>query len=239
MKDKYKYMLAIVAVLAIIGVVGGGTYAYWTWISNTAQRTNVNFTLANNVSSLGLAASIEGNGSTTAQNLKPTPCTNTSYAIVKTVPITYKNETNQAASLTAKLSVTSFTWRSSSYVPSTANLGSLKWAVRRSAASSATTSNPNTCSSGAVASGSFNTLGTLSGTSLSGTKDLGSFIVQHDNSGTLQNTIPANTAETTVNYYLYIWLDYNYAHENVGGVNSDPMQGLNFTVQWSGTIENA
>ena len=44
------------------------------------------------------------------------------------------------------------------------------------------------------------------------------------------------SAEGTQTYYLYIWLDSSYEHTNTGSVNSDPMQGLSFTTQWSGTI---
>jgi hypothetical protein len=45
------------------------------------------------------------------------------------------------------------------------------------------------------------------------------------------------TGEQGVTYYLWIWLDSKYEHINVGDNNTDPMQGLNFKVQWSGIIE--
>ena len=228
MKNRDKLIISVVAVLAIVVLVGGSTFAYWTWISNTDQQTAVNFSTPEDASGAGLSATIAGNGSATANNLKPTPCTNTSYAIVKTFTITYKNETEHAATITAKLSATSFTIRSSSYVPNSTKLQSLKWAVRSSAATDATTSSPNTCDASGTAlkaSGNFSSV-TFSGTSGSNLPlQLGTFTI----------SVPAGTAEKTDTFYLYIWLDYNYSHENQGSVNSDPMQGISVTTQWSGT----
>ena len=44
------------------------------------------------------------------------------------------------------------------------------------------------------------------------------------------------TQEKSNMYYLWIWLDKSYEHQNVGNQNTDPMQGLEFTVEWSGNI---
>ena len=38
--------LAIVAVIFIGALVGGGTYAYWIWQTNESQRTSVTFTIS-------------------------------------------------------------------------------------------------------------------------------------------------------------------------------------------------
>ncbi len=227
MRNREKIIISIVLVVAIIALVGGGTYAYWTWVSNSAQQTSVNFNTPQSADSAGLAASIEGNG-TASQKMKPTPCTTSTYAINKTFTITYKNETEHATTLTTILSVTGMTIRSG-YAPSAANLGYLKWAIRSSAASNASESTPDTCTSGAVASGTFNLSSpiTFSGTNASNLpKQLGSFTIP----------VAAGTEETSVTYYLYIWLDYTYMHENVGNVNNDPMQGINVTTQLSGTF---
>ena len=53
---------------------------------------------------------------------------------------------------------------------------------------------------------------------------------------TLSFEVPANTGTESSpdsdTYYLYVWLDKNYEHTNEGTVNTDPMQGLSFTMQW-------
>lgn len=233
MKNNKSLIISIVAVTLIAVLVSGGTYAYWTWITNTAQRTAVNFTVQGGRSDK--YADLNGNGTTSVTNLKPSPCTNTTFAVVKTVPIKWANFSTNNATVTATLSVTSFKFRSASYKPTTGDTGtlkSLKWAIRESAATNASTSSPNTCETSAAASGDFSGL-TIpsSGTVALSTTDTPVQL------GSVSFTATANTStEQTKTYYLYIWLDYNYSHQNTGSVNSDPMQGLEFTVQWSGTM---
>lgn len=217
MKDRKKLIIAIVAVLIIIVLVGGATFAYWTWVTNTAQQTNVSFVVNQSDLEGEMYATLEGNGTTTATNLKPATC-NGSNAIVKTITIKYLNKTVQAATVSATLSVTAFTARSASYLPSSPNLGYLKYALTTS----------SSCTSNVQKSGSFNGL-TFSSTVTPTNLPLTLF--------TQTFTASANmSAEGTQTYYLYIWLDSSYEHQNIGSVNSDPMQGLSFTTQWSGTI---
>lgn len=239
MKNKNKnnnkaLILSIIAVTVIAALVVGGTYAYWTWVSNTAQRTNVNFSVSGGRDDK--YADLMGNGTTGTGDvveLKPAPCTDSTFAIVKTVPIKWANFSQNNATVTATLSVTSFKFRSASYKPTTGSSGtlkSLKWAIRESAATAATKASPNTCETSATAKGDFSGL-TIpsSGTTVSSGLPL--------TLGNVSFTATANTStEQTKTYYLYIWLDYNYAHENIGDINSDPMQGLEFSVQWSGTM---
>lgn len=217
MKDRKKLIIAILATLIIIVLVGGATFAYWTWVTNTAQQTNVSFVVNQSDLEGEMYATLEGNGTTTATNLKPATC-NGSNAIVKTITIKYLNKTVQAATVSATLSVTAFTARSASYLPSSPNLGYLKYALTTS----------SSCTSNVQKSGSFNGL-TFSSTVTPTNLPLTLF--------TQTFTASANmSAEGTQTYYLYIWLDSSYEHQNIGSVNSDPMQGLSFTTQWSGTI---
>lgn len=218
MKDRKKLIIAILATLIIIVLVGGATFAYWTWVTNTAQQTNVSFVVNQSDLEGEMYATLEGNGTTTATNLKPATC-NGSNAIVKTITIKYLNKTVQAATVSATLSVTAFTARSASYLPSSTNLGYLKYAL---------TTDSSSCTSNVQKSGSFNGL-TFSSTVTPTNLPLTLF--------TQTFTASANmSAEGTQTYYLYIWLDSSYEHKNIGSVNSDPMQGLSFTTQWSGTI---
>lgn len=220
MKERNKLILAILVVAVIIVSVGGGTYAYFTWVTSTTQQTSVEFTVDQTTLGGTLSAKIIGNGNVSNNDatFKPTTCTNSTNAIVKTVPITYLNSTVQSATVTATLKVTAFNLRSTSYVPNSTKLGYLKYALTESATS---------CTTSPVQSGTFNKVAFSNG--LASNLPL-----------TLFNqtiTAPANmSAEATKTYYLWIWLDSGYTHENVGDVNSDPMQGFSITAQWSGTI---
>lgn len=63
------------------------------------------------------------------------------------------------------------------------------------------------------------------------------FELKKGTSAAITQVVPAGTTtETTYTWHLYTWLDDSYTHTNVGTVNSDPMQGLTFKMQWSGTI---
>lgn len=235
MKDKNKLILSIVAVLAIIIIVAGATFAYWSWVSNSAQQTSVSFTIEDTGGGFegpdldgpdgepdGIPdtyARLEGNGTTTAQDLVPTTCTDTARAIKKTVTITYINQTENAVTINATLSVTDFEIRSLSYKPSADNLGYLKYAL--------TEGNTANCTTSVAKQGSFNG---VSGFTTVNASTLPTLFTQ-------QITVPANTfTEQTKTYTLWIWLDSGYNHENEGNVNNDPMQGLTFTTQWSGTV---
>lgn len=220
MKDRNKLIIAIVAVVAIVAIVGGATFAYWTWVTSDEQQTQVSFT----VTGPNLSAHIEGNGTTDVTSLKPATC-DSSNAIKKTVTINYMNETTQSATVSATLQTTAFGLRNASYVPTPANLTNLKYAL---------TTTSGSCSTNVA-------------TDLNGNQITGDFSALTFNGATASNlpltlftqtfTAPANMSEeATQTYYLWIWLDKAYEHENVGDNNSDPMQGLTFTTQWSGII---
>lgn len=223
MKDRNKLILAIVAVVLIAVVVVGATFAYWTWTTNEEQRTSVIFS----ADIPGLYASIEGNGTTTTTALKPAVCTHSTNAIQKEIVITYLNETVQSATVSATLQLTAFNLRSASYVPTTENLQHLHYAL---------TTTSGSCDASIA-------------TDLEGNQITGTFAdLTPTFSGTTMNNLPltlftqtftadANmTAEDTQTYYLWIWLDTGYTHNNEGSENSDPMQGLTFTTQWSGQV---
>ena len=242
MKDRNKLIISIVVVILIAAIVVGGTFAYWTWSTNASQNTYVGFTVTDDASG-DIYAHLIGNGVTTVTNMEPAVCSNTTYAVVKTVQIKWKNNSNNAQTVTASLNVTDFAIRNASYKPTTANLQSLKWAIRSAAVTSSAVSSCdpdgnssakaacNACSTGAVASGDFSGI-TMPSSGTTVTSGLPKTL------GTVSFTATANTTtEQTQTYYLYIWLDANYAHTNYGSTNDDPMQGLTFTVNWTGTMQ--
>ena len=55
--DKNKKIIIIVRIIILILSIVGGTLAYWSWATNTNQRTNVTFTLAS-----GYSCSADGGG---------------------------------------------------------------------------------------------------------------------------------------------------------------------------------
>ncbi len=55
--DKNKKIIIIVSIIILILSIVGGTLAYWSWATNTNQRTNVTFTLAS-----GYSCSADGGG---------------------------------------------------------------------------------------------------------------------------------------------------------------------------------
>ena len=83
MNKQDKTILFIVIAVTIITVIGS-TFAYFTWVSNTSQRTTVSFT-----SGAGFSCSANGGGNITSNDihLAPTTCTDTARAIKRTVTV--------------------------------------------------------------------------------------------------------------------------------------------------------
>lgn len=206
MDNKNKAIISIIAVLMIIVLVVAGTYSYWSWASSNSQKTNISFSVSGD--SDKMYANLEGDGLTAVSSLVPAECTS-SNAIKKEVVINYANVTNNNAKITADLNMTSFT--SGALKPTNTQLESLKWTISRSNTS---------CTTNVVKSGNFSGFGETIPQVLTN----------------LEINVPANTEAKSETYYLYIWLDSSYSHTNIGNDNTDPMQNLNFKLQWSGTI---
>ena len=83
MNKQDKTIIFIIIAVAIIAVIGG-TYAYWTWVSNSTQNTTVTFTTG-----AGFSCSANGGGNITSNDiaLAPTTCTDTARAIKRTVTV--------------------------------------------------------------------------------------------------------------------------------------------------------
>ena len=83
MNKQDKTIIFIIIAVTIITVIGS-TFAYFTWISNTSQRTTVSFT-----SGAGFSCSANGGGNINSNDiaLAPTTCTDTARAIKRTVTV--------------------------------------------------------------------------------------------------------------------------------------------------------
>ncbi|MBR7042218.1 MAG: hypothetical protein IKI04_01825, partial [Bacilli bacterium] len=82
-----KYLIPSLIAIGIIMVVIGSTFAYWNWSSTNAQKTNITFTTGANFS-----CSADGGGNITNTNyFVPTDCTNSTYAIKRTITTSITN----------------------------------------------------------------------------------------------------------------------------------------------------
>ena len=134
MKDN-KYIIPSLIAVAIIMIVIGSTFAYWNWQSTNAQKTNVTFTVGANFS-----CSADGGGTiTNTSYFVPTDCTNTTYAIKRTVKVSTTQGANTPIYLNMNLKVNSI----GSGLSGTTNF---KYALTTSSTS---------CETGVVASGNF------------------------------------------------------------------------------------
>lgn len=131
-KDKNKLILSIVAVVLVIVLIAGGTFAWWTW--NSANNTDVKFTIE------GGTMTIDGGGNITAQKMVPTASCNGSYAIVRTVTVTTVNSTN--TSLTAKVNL------DLTGLPSALKTANMKYFISESSSAACTTPTGTFASSG-------------------------------------------------------------------------------------------
>ncbi len=210
MSNKNKLFLAVAIVTMIVAAVIGGTYAYWLWATNDAQRTAVAFTVQ-----AGMSATLDGGATATVSNLAPvSSCTNSTYAMKKKLTLTYSNSTSSAASVKATLTVSDFV--APHGTPAAADLTHLHYAL--------TTSGTN-CTTSPVtgASGTFTTSGAL-------IDNVEIKSVSASNNGT--------AVTGTQDYYLWVWIDSGYEHTNYGNVIDDPMQDITFTLTWTGAITN-
>ena len=131
-KDKNKLILSIVAVVLVIVLIAGGTFAWWTW--NSANNTDVKFTIE------GGTMTIDGGGNITAQKMVPTASCNGSYAIVKTVKVNAVNSTNTSMTAKVNLNLTN--------LPAALKTANMKYFISESSSAACTTPTGTFASSG-------------------------------------------------------------------------------------------
>lgn len=74
---KNKIRILLIAIMLIIGIVAGGTYAYYIWHSSEGQKVNIGFTAAPNLS---CSAQVVDKVSASAASIIPTDCTDSTKA---------------------------------------------------------------------------------------------------------------------------------------------------------------
>lgn len=230
-KNNNRNFVIIAAIIMVLALVAGGTYAYWTWRGNV---TAINVTTS--IGNIGLT--LNGGDGTIGSGLAPAACTNATYASKDTVSINFYNETDFPAYVTLTLKLKSFTWNNGSK-PTSTQLSNIKYAISNS-------SSACTPLSGDAYGALTNTAGgTFSGITANNTK--GTAQTQDYELFNINFKLPANTgteaSPSSRTYYLYFWIDAAYEGIHAGstangsGVIVDPLQGIAFSTSWSaGTI---
>lgn len=101
-ENRNKVIISITIVALIVALVSGGTYAWWTWVSANNTDTAVNITVGR------LEMILDGGGNITAQNLVPTSCTSTTYAVQRQISYSLINPTTVASTATIQLNPSTF-----------------------------------------------------------------------------------------------------------------------------------
>ena len=232
-KEENKLIITIIAVLVIIAIIGGATFAYWSWETNTEQRTHVT------VEVQGATLTIDGTNVTNT-SMRPTNDCDGVAALIGEATFTATNdtETNMKVIPMIDIILTPATGRTLD----DDDKSHLHWALV-----DITSTTNKTCDSPDY-SGTFNKVAKVTvtkdasgnvsistptvSTTTTGTTAL---IANIDGSNTISKltfTAPAEST-TTKTYRLYIWLDSGYTHTNYGAENTDPMQDVSMSVKWS------
>ena len=221
--------LAIVAVIFIGALVGGGTYAYWVWQTNESQRTQVSFTISkpnftitgDNISSNNLAP-------TQSCYYQSSSSGHVNHTLAGRATVTAQNNTSASmrATITLKGALKPVSGRTlpTSGSNSAANI---HWAIKE-VASATTGFSAGNCTGTA---GSTYATGTFTGITPNATT-----LTYSDISTSIQFDV-APGATATKYYQVYVWIDSTYTHTNYGNTNDDPMQGLTVALTFSETSE--
>lgn len=257
-KQKNNLIIAIIGVIAVVLIIAGSTYAYWSWETATNQQTSVSVTVK------GAEMTITGTN-VSSTTLRPTNDCDGAAAIYGDATVTVTNYTATGMTATPRLNVT-LTSQHGSFDTTASNpdLKHLHWAlVDITSTTSKTCANPDyqgtfnaidkvTVTGGgstdvsitgptksAVTSG---TMATFNITNMTNSSTTNFSASAYTTSSTLTFDVGAATTnqqgvttETVVTkkYRVYVWLDDTYTHTNVGSSVTDPMQDLSVVVQWS------
>ena len=97
--NEYKKWYLVLGMFAIVAMFFGGSLAYWQWTTNTAERTSITLTVTEE-----FRCDADGGGDISSEEkyLVPTDCTNSDYAILRTIkvnPTLFSNNTNVSMDL--------------------------------------------------------------------------------------------------------------------------------------------
>ena len=99
-ENKKRYI--IIAIITLLLITIGGTYAYLSWSTTSNQKTNIVFTVQDKFS-----CAADGGGNITSSDivLAPTDCTNSDYAIKREIKVTPTIYTNLSITMSLWLEI--------------------------------------------------------------------------------------------------------------------------------------
>ena len=136
MNTSEKKLVTVLMILTIVFTIMGGTLAYFNWQSSSEQNTAVTFTVAS-----GFSCSADGGGSinNNSGTLAPAGCTNSNYAIQRTIKANVVN--NRGANIYLDM------WLNVNSIDSgLSNSDNFKYAL---------TTDPESCTTDVVSEGTF------------------------------------------------------------------------------------
>lgn len=240
MKENKKTIILIIAIVLVIVLLGGGTFAYWQW--QTAQNTNVTFTVPGGNAKM----TINGGGNITTKNLAPAACTNTTYAIQRKIKVTAENDTTTTMTETIQLKINAFTKGHGSDDDFNAAKASVRWALVRSDStqhakstwgitSCPTSQNGN----GVVSETTSGTVGTVLKAGNFGGLSANDIITLYSKDVAAAATASPGTKPTDYYYELYIWIDKFYeGQKTIDTTVTDPLQDMTLNLSWQGSMTN-
>lgn len=235
MKENKKTIILIIAIVLVIVLLGGGTFAYWQW--QTAQNTNVTFTVPGGNAKM----TINGGGNITTKNLAPAACTNTTYAIQRKIKVTAENDTTTTMTETIQLKINAFTKGHGSDDHFNAAKANVRWALVRSNSTqhAASTWNISSCPTDAVAEKTSETLGTVLKSGTFSGLSANDIITLYSKDVAAAATASPGKATTDDYYELYIWIDSRYEGQStIDTTVTDPLQDMTLNLSWQGSMTN-
>ena len=245
-KENKKLTFSIIAVLLLIAIIGGSTYAYWSWQTATDQQTLVDVTVRGgtltivgaNVTNTSTNSGTQASYSLYPTNVAVNGCNPSSNpAVLKgSATVTATNQTGTPMLVTLLLKGT---LTKTQGTLTTSNKGFLKWAVVETTTGIATAAatSATACVNAAVvsASGSFSSVGSNTDltTGITWTAYKNNETTSHPELTITTDATNGNTATTKRTYDVYVWLDSGYTFTNTGNSVTDPMQDLAVTLTWS------
>ena len=208
-QNKGKILFTIAIITLIIALIGGATFAYWAWETNTEQKTNVNVTVR------GGSLTIVGENISHTGMYPTNDCDGNGALKGETVTVTATNDTESPMQAALKIRVSLY---AKNGTLNSTNKGKLNWAL-------VDTSTGATCES-PTKSGTFTTVNHA-------TRQEYFPDTTYTDIDTGETFMAQPLGTTTKNYKLYIWLDSTYEYTNTGSTISDPMQELQISVKWS------
>ena len=134
--NEYRKWYLVIAVFAIISMFFGGSLAYWQWTTNTSERTSIALTVTEE-----FRCDADGGGDISSEEkyLVPTDCTNSEYAIQRTITV--------SPTIFKDTSITMDLWLDINSIDTgLRNSNNFKYAL---------TTEADSCTSGVVKSGNF------------------------------------------------------------------------------------